>query len=436
MASNPSFSHAADETPKAAGHSADVSEQVFTAEVPTAVTSVTNEEAEACSLYEMAEEELGTHMTSSASFSSLGSFPSAAISTTATSFHTTGYAGDQELHDVLSRAEFDDTTLSERQDTGRHASPTKKATISIIDGLSPRSPRFAGRNRSPPPPTPRPSLIKRPFLALRSLSSQNIKTLQPRSPLIQAQIQRPGLISRTNSTTSFKKAVGGVKGLFGKDCTSAVTTAELENYFGSMTPLVSNPGSPRMPAENSAVSFDLDAVNRALEDFKTDPNDQEKLTSVNEMADKLKRSPDTVKELVAQALTARDRNDHDACYETCLQLTRTLDLDVLLQVFVYNMMSTQAPNVNRALELITISEKITNKHLAGHPDFKIFNARTKMLRRDAGQRYYNARKVESGTGSPRPTLGWAMSAKSEFCAPVDEVSVERRMARILGSREQ
>ncbi|KAK0321149.1 hypothetical protein LTR82_008066 [Friedmanniomyces endolithicus] len=332
------------------------------------------------------------------------------MSTTATSFHITESVEDHELPVMLSRAEFDDTTLSERQGTECHASPPKRATISIIDGHSPRSPSFAGRNKSPPPPTPRPSLVKRPFLALRSLSSQNIKTLQPRSPLIPAQIKLPGLISRTNSTTSFKKAVGGVKGLFGKDCTSAVTTAEPENYFGSMTPLVSNPGSPKLPAEDSAVSFDLNAVNRALEDFKTDPNDQEKLASVNGMADKLKHALDTVKELINQAVMARDRSDHKACYEICLQLVRIPDLDVTLQIFIYNMMSTQAPNVNRAL--------------------------TQKLRRDAGQRYYNARKVESGTGSPRPMLGRAMSAKSEVDAPVDGVSIEKRMARILGSREQ
>ncbi|KAK0267429.1 hypothetical protein LTR91_000518 [Friedmanniomyces endolithicus] len=349
MAPAPVFDDAVDEIPRAAGRSADVSEQVFTAEVPTAATSVTNEEAKTSSLYEMTEEELGTHTTGSASFSSLGSFPFAAMSTTATSFHITESVEDHELPVMLSRAEFDDTTLSERQGTECHASPPKRATISIIDGHSPRSPSFAGRNKSPPPPTPRPSLVKRPFLALRSLSSQNIKTLQPRSPLIPAQIKLPGLISRTNSTTSFKKAVGGVKGLFGKDCTSAVTTAEPENYFGSMTPLVSNPGSPKLPAEDSAVSFDLNAVNRALEDFKTDPNDQEKLASVNGMADKLKHALDTVKELINQAVMARDRSDHKACYEICLQLVRIPDLDVTLQIFIYNMMSTQAPNVNRAL---------------------------------------------------------------------------------------
>ncbi|KAK0309327.1 hypothetical protein LTR01_004434 [Friedmanniomyces endolithicus] len=349
MAPAPVFDDAVDEIPRAAGRSADVSEQVFTAEVPTAATSVTNEEAKTSSLYEMTEEELGTQTTGSASFSSLGSFPFAAMSTTATSFHITESVEDHELPVMLSRAEFDDTTLSERQGTECHASPPKRATISIIDGHSPRSPSFAGRNKSPPPPTPRPSLVKRPFLALRSLSSQNIKTLQPRSPLIPAQIKLPGLISRTNSTTSFKKAVGGVKGLFGKDCTSAVTTAEPENYFGSMTPLVSNPGSPKLPAEDSAVSFDLNAVNRALEDFKTDPNDQEKLASVNGMADKLKHALDTVKELINQAVMARDRSDHKACYEICLQLVRIPDLDVTLQIFIYNMMSTQAPNVNRAL---------------------------------------------------------------------------------------
>ncbi|KAK0257453.1 hypothetical protein LTR91_019384 [Friedmanniomyces endolithicus] len=436
MAPTPVFDDEVDETPKAAVDADDGFEKASTNEDFTAVNSATNEEVETGLLYGMTGDDLAIHTNSSASFSSLSSLTPAAISTTATSFHTTESAEEQEPHVVLSRAETDHTTISESQDTDLHGSPPKKPTISIIDGHSPRSPSFAGRNRSPPPPTPRQSIIKRPFLALRALSSQNVKTLQPSSPLIPAQLKRPGLASRTNSTTSFKKAVCSVEGLLGRNSTSAVTTAELENYFGSMTPLVSNPGSPKMPAEDSAVSFDLDAVNRALEEFKTDPSDQKKLASMTEMADKLKRSPDTVKELVTRAATARDRSDHDACYETCLQLTRTPDLDVLIQVFIYNMMSTQAPNVNRALELITISEKLTSKHLADHPDFKIFNARTKKLRGDAGQRYHNARKVESGSESLRPTLGRAMSAKSEVHAPVDGVSIEKRMGKFLGSREQ
>ncbi|KAK0285834.1 hypothetical protein LTR35_005174 [Friedmanniomyces endolithicus] len=424
MAPSPDFDDAVDETPKGA--------KAFTNEEPTAVTRVTNEEAKTCSLYGMVEEELRTHTTSSVSFSSLSSLSSAAMSTTATSSRTRESAGDQELPVVLSRVEFDDTTLSERQDTECHAPPSKRATISIIDGHSPRSPSFAGRNRSPPPPTPRPSLVKRPFLAQRTLSSQNIKTLQPSSPLVPAQINRPGLVSRTNSTTSFKKAVGGVKGLFGSH-SSAVDIPELEHYFGSMTPLVSSPSSPRVSA---AVSFDLDAVNCALEEFKTDTSDQKKLASMMEMADKLERASETVKELVTQAVMARDRSDHEACYEICLQLVHTPGLDVLLQIFIYNMMSTQAPNVNRALELITISEELTSKHLADHPDFRIFNARTKKLRGVAGQRYHNARKVEGGCGSSRPTLGRAMSAKSEVYAPVDGVLIEKRMDRMLGSRER
>ncbi|KAK0321148.1 hypothetical protein LTR82_008065 [Friedmanniomyces endolithicus] len=65
MAPAPVFDDAVDEIPRAAGRSADVSEQVFTAEVPTAATSVTNEEAKTSSLYEMTEEELGTHTTGS-----------------------------------------------------------------------------------------------------------------------------------------------------------------------------------------------------------------------------------------------------------------------------------------------------------------------------------------------------------------------------------
>ncbi|KAK1072793.1 hypothetical protein LTR12_013782 [Friedmanniomyces endolithicus] len=436
MTSNPVFDHSVDETPKAAVHPDVILEKAFSNEEPAAVTSVTNEEAETCSLYEMAEEELGNHTTSSASFSSLSSLPSAAMSTTATSFRTTESAGEHKSSVVLARAEVDGTNTSGIQDVVVSAPPSKTAKISIIDGHSPRSSGFGGRNRSPPPPAPRPSIVKRPFLALRTLSSQNIKTLQPSSPLLPAQIKRPGLISRANSTTSFKKAVGSVKGLFGKDSASAVTTAELENYFGSMTPLASGQGSPKVSTQDGAEHFDLDAVDRALENFKTEANNPKKTASVKEMADTLERAPDTVNKLVTQAVTARDRNDHDACSEFCLQLVRTPDLDILLQVFIYNMMSTQAPNVNRALELIAISEKLTHKHLADHPDFKTFNARTTKLRRDAGQRYFNARKVESGAGSPRPTLGRAMSARPEVYAPVDGVPIEKRMARISGSREQ
>ncbi|KAK0852291.1 hypothetical protein LTR03_003552 [Friedmanniomyces endolithicus] len=434
MACIPSFDDAVDETANAAVHPDDGSEKAFTNGEPTAVTSVTNEEAETCSLYEMAREELAMHTTSSASFSSLSSLPSAAISSTAISIRTIESIGEHESSVVLTRAEIDDTPISKTKNTEVRASQHKASTISIIDNISPRSPSFAGRNRSPPPPTPRPSLVKRPFLALRTLSSQNIKTLQSSSPLVPAQVKRPGIISRTNSTHSFKKAVGGVKGLFGRD-SSAV--AELEHYFGSMTPLVSGQGSPKVSTQDNAKPFDLDAVDRALEGFKTDPKkERNKATSLKEMASKLERAPDTVMELITQAVMARDRSDQDTCYEFCLQLVRTPGLDVLLQVFIYNMMSTQAPNVNRALELIAISEKITNKHLAGHPDFKIFTARTNKLRRDAGQRYFNARKVECGSGSPRPTLGRAMSAKSEVIAPVDGVPIEKRMARILGSREQ
>ncbi|KAK4971802.1 hypothetical protein LTR42_007530 [Elasticomyces elasticus] len=128
---------------------------------------------------------------------------------------------------------------------------------------------------------------KRPGLPHRPTSNLRFEAETPDTP--STPTERPGLFRRISSfrndtgtppstpkrptlehrSSSFKKAVGGVKGFFTKDAASVITIEGMSEYLGSMTPPASVPGTPISVAEDQGGYFDLSTVNKALEELQS-----------------------------------------------------------------------------------------------------------------------------------------------------------------------
>ncbi|KAK5700160.1 hypothetical protein LTR17_023154 [Elasticomyces elasticus] len=146
-------------------------------------------------------------------------------------------------------------TSNLRFEAGTPSSPTDEMEkLGLTDQMRPGLPRSTSNLRYETDTTA--SVPERPSLFRRISSFRNDAVTPPATP------KRPTLEHRSSS---FKKAVGGVKGLFGKDTASVFAIESMSEYLGSMTPPASVPGTPISIAEDQGGYFDLSAVNKSLE---------------------------------------------------------------------------------------------------------------------------------------------------------------------------
>ncbi|KAK5677662.1 hypothetical protein LTS10_009545 [Elasticomyces elasticus] len=244
---------------------------------------------------------------------------------------------------------------------------------------------------------------ERPSLFCRISSFRNDAVTPPATP------KRPTLEHRSSS---FKKAVGGVKGLFGKDTASVVTIESMSEYLGSMTPPASVPGTPISIAEDQGGYFDLSAVNKSLDELQSATENSKELARMKVLASKIEFARPISQSLLSNAMMARDKGEIDTSFELCGQILRMTDIETNTRIFTLFVRSTQAPNHHVALGCITRAERLINAHKVKNPELKKLTGTAKYYRLRIAKRYEEDGTSEYASSKSRFGLGMMADGNS------------------------
>ncbi|KAK4550279.1 hypothetical protein LTR36_003246 [Oleoguttula mirabilis] len=194
-----------------------------------------------------------------------------------------------------------------------------------------------------------------------------------------------GLVSRDTSTPASPVS------LFAHSRTNSI--GDIFNFGRSRTS--SGPSSPQLTVPNSPQLRsmlkpnevpDLQSVNRALEQVKAIPGEEQGkvvfIDQLTRLAAELTGISDDAKSKLTQAMKARSDGRYEVCRGLCLEIVHSSYSEVPTKVYALNILSTQATPI-QAVKYTEEASKLCKQHLKDSPEYEKILSVIAMLRESA-----------------------------------------------------